>query len=210
MASSIVLLLVLQSFWLVNSYDKAYNDLRRATSDIFRGTVLDLRDSILIRGFETTADSLPSGDPRAIFFSLRTDTGSKAQVRRRFHATTEIVVRGSVPDSTRDVLNAFSSSNLQHDGKQLVVRFTPDSIKVDTIARYFGKALQSEGIDLPFVVKAVNHLYLFSTVKRYRERSNSERHSLNREVTSRSTRVSWQRNGYDSLLLSAISPCSVM
>jgi two-component system, OmpR family, phosphate regulon sensor histidine kinase PhoR len=160
MTSSIVLLLVLQAIWLVNSYDKSYNDLRRRTSDIFRGTLLDMRDSIFIKGFETAPDSTKSArNPMAVFFSLRSDTSKiKPGMKRRLHSMTEIVVRGAVTDSTRDVLSAFSRSSIQPDGNKFVVRFTPDSLNADTIAHYYKNALARENIDLPFEVKIDNSL----------------------------------------------------
>jgi hypothetical protein len=51
-ASSIILLLALQVFWLTNSYEKAYFDLRRETNGLFRATVMALRDSMLVKSFE--------------------------------------------------------------------------------------------------------------------------------------------------------------
>ncbi|HNV27777.1 MAG TPA: hypothetical protein PKJ83_01495, partial [Cyclobacteriaceae bacterium] len=56
--SSIILLLALQVFWLTNSYEKAYFDLRRETNGMFRSTIMALRDSMLVKGFEKVpADS---------------------------------------------------------------------------------------------------------------------------------------------------------
>src|SRR5262245_59096684 len=77
MMSSIALLLLLQSLWLVNSYDQAYNDLRRRTSDLFRGTLVAMRDSLFQKSFEKFSpvpDSIRVGAGRAMFFSFNVDT----------------------------------------------------------------------------------------------------------------------------------------
>ncbi|HZY79969.1 MAG TPA: HAMP domain-containing sensor histidine kinase [Cyclobacteriaceae bacterium] len=146
MTSSIVLLLLLQVLWLVNSYDDAYTDLRRRTSDLFRGTIVEMRDSIFLRNFQTISVDSVHRRSEAIFFSFDLDTvkGNKKQSRA------EILYKGPVPDSLprmRSNITAFD------DGKKVVVRFTPDSLSTDTIAHHFQTALAMAGIDLPFAIK---------------------------------------------------------
>ena len=46
MISSIILLLVLQLFWLRNSYERAFFGLRRESNFIFRNTLYSMRDSL--------------------------------------------------------------------------------------------------------------------------------------------------------------------
>src|ERR1700741_379937 len=74
MTSSLLLLVVLQFFWLQNSYDKVYEDLRKDTNEIFRTTVLALRDSAVLKNIEHT----PSGDSavgkRTFEFTERIDS----------------------------------------------------------------------------------------------------------------------------------------
>ena len=77
MTSSIVLLLLLQTLWLVNSYDQARNDLRRQTTDLLRGTILEMRDSLFVKSFKKLSiDSINSiniekGQGRTMFFADR-------------------------------------------------------------------------------------------------------------------------------------------
>lgn len=159
MVSSIALLLLLQTLWLVNSYDQAYQDLRRHTSDVFRRTVTDMRDSIFMRGFETAeTDTFPKPPTDgAVFLSLddRTTTNNDSLRLKRAlrHARTEIMVRGSVSDSARYALKNFSFSSKPDGGGKLIVRFSPDSLKKDSIRYFFEKALAREDINLPFKVK---------------------------------------------------------
>jgi len=156
MISSIVLLLLLQTLWLVNSYDQAYNDLRRHTSDLFRNTVMEMRDSIFIRGFEGAVDTLPKPGG-AVFFSLDHDTARSSDSTRLnksvFHARTEILVRGAVTDSAKYVLNKFSNASGPNNRGKIVIKFAPDSLRSDSIRRYFEKVLAQEEITLPFKIK---------------------------------------------------------
>ena len=52
MGSSIILLLVLQVFWLYNSYQKAFYDFRKDVEVTFRNTVMALRDSAFLQHIE--------------------------------------------------------------------------------------------------------------------------------------------------------------
>lgn len=160
MISSIVLLLLLQTLWLVNSYDSAYNDFRRRTSNLFRGTLVEMRDSIFMRGFATiTSDTLPRRGG-SFFFSQQLDTlpirmtDDSIKVRiGAVHSQTEMLIRTPKPDKIEKVPGGVINASALSYGKRIVVRFSPDSLKVDSIRFFFTKVLQREGIDLPFKVK---------------------------------------------------------
>ncbi|HEY3429765.1 MAG TPA: hypothetical protein VGK39_03745, partial [Cyclobacteriaceae bacterium] len=61
MSASILLLLILQSLWLQNSYEKAFYDLRRESNLLFRSTLFSIRDSLFLKGVKALPlDSLQS------------------------------------------------------------------------------------------------------------------------------------------------------
>lgn len=155
MASSLVLLLVLQGIWLGSSYEKAYLTLRRQASDIFRNTLLDLRDSVFVQHVGHV-DSASHDRKSALFFSLRVDTG-KLKIKRskgvHLQSMAEILVRGS-RDSTKDIVASLSKTMRFGNGTQVVVRYTIDSLPSDTIRRYYQNALAKDGIELPFTIRA--------------------------------------------------------
>lgn len=155
MAASMVLLLVLQGIWLRASYEKAYLDLRRQTSDLFRSTLFNLRDSTFLE--HAGARDTTNGRPRALFFSLDVDTG-RAQERKskrvQLHSMAEILVRGAMPDSARDIIASVSKTMRFGNGTQVVVRYTVDSVATDTIRRHFERALLKDGIALPFSIRS--------------------------------------------------------
>lgn len=156
MTGSITLLLLLQGLWLVNSYDDAHSDLRRRTSDLFRGTLGQMRDSILFRGFESyTADSLPGAGARAVFLSVPIDSVNEDDTRtarRKTVTRAEVLYRSPASDSIK-VKGDFSHTLAFRDGAKFVLRFSPDSLSPDTIASHFRRALVREDLDLPFTIK---------------------------------------------------------
>jgi signal transduction histidine kinase len=161
MASSIVLLLLLQVLWLANSYDDAHADFRRRTSDLFRGTIVEMRDSIFLRHFETFPPDSSGGRTQAVYFSFNIDSLQTASFKdttkavRGRQARAELIYKGSPSDSP--VMRTLPTNTMAfRDGRRVMVRFQTDSLSTDTIAQHFRKALVQAGIDLPFLVKK-NH-----------------------------------------------------
>lgn len=141
MASSIVLLLLLQTLWLVNSYDQAYNDVRRRTSDLFRGTLIEMRDSLFLKSFKQVAlDSIRSD--RAMVFAFNLDSLEGKHVHQRT-ASAEIVIADK-KNKKDTIANKF------------FLRVTPDTIRKDTIISHFKRVLTKAGIDLPFSIQKVS------------------------------------------------------
>src|SRR6478609_8873168 len=68
MLSSIILLLVLQVFWLQSTYDKAIADFNKETNALFRTTLFSMRDSLFQRrvrtiDFDSSANVLGRENP---------------------------------------------------------------------------------------------------------------------------------------------------
>lgn len=149
MTSSIVLLLLLQTLWLVNSYDQARNDLRRQTTDLLRGTILEMRDSLFVKSFKKLSiDSINSiniekGEGRAMFFSFDVDTLRKGQHPRRKHSRSEIILTRDSPDAK---------------GNQIIVRYMVDTLRKDSLWSHYNHSLERASIYLPFVIKVADHL----------------------------------------------------
>lgn len=101
MVSSIMLLLLLQTLWLVNSYNDAYHDVRRRTSDLFRGTLIEMRDSLFMKNIEkiTVDSTFKNGNRVMLFFNV--DTVKKIRAR---HSRSEITVRFAGDTVRRDTI----------------------------------------------------------------------------------------------------------
>ncbi|MEQ1584298.1 MAG: HAMP domain-containing sensor histidine kinase [Cyclobacteriaceae bacterium] len=155
--SSIILLLALQVFWLTNSYEKAYFDLRRETDGMFRSTIMTLRDSMLVKSFE----KLPSDSAwkEAFRFSHKVDgdTVNKSKIRYQQNSSQIQIYISS--DQKRDSLQAFLrplTTRIQEgkmSGGNFILRLGPDSLSSDSIRHYYRKSLAQAEIDVPFEVK---------------------------------------------------------
>ncbi len=163
MISSIVLLLVLQGLWIVNSYERAYMDLNREANLLLRSTVLALRDSSMSRKIErvpsdsvnfrrTFRDSLPLQlkDPKNIK-EIRVSTAS-SQVQIYVTGTTR-----PSNDSVKNVLKPLIAKRIMDAefaaGDKFIIRMGPDSLSLDSLRLHFQKAIDKANISTAFTVK---------------------------------------------------------
>ena len=153
--SSIILLLALQVFWLTNSYEKAYFDLRRETNGMFRSTIMALRDSMLVKGFEKVpADSAS----KAFTFTHRIESDSTDGSKIRYRQNSSQIQIYISSDRKGDSLQTFLrplTSRIQ-EGKMsgnFILRLGPDSLSSDSIRDHYRKSLAQAEIDVPFEIK---------------------------------------------------------
>lgn len=151
-ASSILLLLVLQLFWLQNSYEKAYFDLRRDTNFLFRSALFSLRDSIIARNIQP----LPS-DPSEIK-ALELTKGARGDSMRFIMKSSTVQVFVNATGSHDSIVKALGpmAQTLQQkgqDGRSFTIRLAPDTVSLDTLRLMFDKALQEAGRPLKFAVR---------------------------------------------------------
>lgn len=163
MGSSLVLLVVLQGLWLKNSYDKAYLDLRKQTNDVFRSTLVGLRDSLLFKDIEKIAIDSPGAMTRhPLFFTQKMDCLSVVKKRSREPARLSSQVKvyisanGTEPDSLKAILKPLArrihDRAFDSDG-EFVIRFNSDSLALDSLVGDYRKALVDAGIDTDLDVR---------------------------------------------------------
>ncbi|MBK7649585.1 MAG: GHKL domain-containing protein [Flammeovirgaceae bacterium] len=155
--SSIILLMALQIFWITNSYEKAYFDLRRETNGLFRSTIMALRDSMLLKSFEQMpGDSLH--EPQFTFTS-RLDTSKNIKSRARTNQSVSqiqvFISADGKKDSIQTILRPLSKQ--MHDGKirggNFLFRMNSDSLSEDSIRHQFARALEIAGVPVRFEIK---------------------------------------------------------
>lgn len=150
------MLLALQAFWLTNSYEKAYFDLRREANDIFRSTMMALRDSALVKNFKKVPDSVS----RSTFtFTHKADTISKGNMRVLQRGTQVQIYVSGTERRDSDTLQALLrplASRIQ-DGKMesgnFVLRLGSDSLSLDSIRHSFTKNLAQAKLNIPFEIR---------------------------------------------------------
>ncbi|WP_165823975.1 sensor histidine kinase [Pseudochryseolinea flava] len=167
MISSIMLLIILQVFWLHNTYEKAFFDFRRETSTIFRNTTLEVRDSMLLKSMVSVSSdsvdefihpSLPAKHFSASHWKTETQAAKRIAISED-HANVRIIVNSAHDTIQKDILGPLTtqiaSLQLKTPGtqKSFVLRLSPDTLNIDTLEMYFRKSLLKEGIDARFTVR---------------------------------------------------------
>ncbi|MFN5171168.1 MAG: sensor histidine kinase [Cyclobacteriaceae bacterium] len=156
--SSIVLLVALQVFWIRSSYTNQVNDLRRESSAMLRGTVFQLRDSLLFSDLKPAVDSLVTrSTPGTIMFNTTKITDT-VLVRKRSASVQIFLSDFQSNDSLAKAIKPFTQKlkRLQADeGNNFSIRIVADSIRVDTLQLYYARNLQEAGLR---VMPRVNEL----------------------------------------------------
>lgn len=159
MISSIALLLVLQLFWLRNSYERAFFGLRRDSNFIFRNTLYSMRDSLYqgnIRAVGT--DSLSTIRARDIT-SMNVIQGRPLDSSGRVTKSSTVQIFVTDPSSNRDsLIDALRPmtrqirQNIDEGQKSFLIRLAPDKVSLDTLRIYFNSALQKANIPVSFAI----------------------------------------------------------
>lgn len=173
MCSSMLLLLLLQFFWLKGAYENAADDFRKETNALFRNTIFSMHDSLIQRSI------MPVGDTALPKLMMRRNTAMftetiaiRENVRDSldsFMKVTENAARIEIysnakGDSLRRVLRPLVT-RMQKDKepRSFVFRISADSLNQDSIRYYFEQALDKAGIDSKFrIVKASGRRVLHS------------------------------------------------
>ena len=161
MVSSIVLLLVLQLFWLRNSYERAFFGLRRESNSIFRNTLFAMRDSLYqgsIRAVGVGPDSvtkIPPSDIKSIRI-LKQNPDSVVVTAKSSTVQVFISDKANNKDSIINALRPMTRhlrQSIDEGQKSFFIRLAPDTVSLDTLKLYFNAALQKANIPLAFVVE---------------------------------------------------------
>ncbi|WP_276374612.1 HAMP domain-containing sensor histidine kinase [Chryseolinea sp. H1M3-3] len=151
MISSLLMLVVLQSLWLKNSYENAYHRLSRESFSLFSSTVLALRDSLFVRNIHVApADSLRPPSLAQFHDSLFSIHGNSDTIKNlRIH----IESVGPL-DSGVNFLRPLASSLHRLKRREIFyINAGHNALNIDTLTNHFKKSLASSNIYLPFSVK---------------------------------------------------------
>ncbi|HYG20684.1 MAG TPA: HAMP domain-containing sensor histidine kinase [Ohtaekwangia sp.] len=170
MISSIVLIILLEGFWLKSSYENAFADFHRDASILFRTTVLGLRDSMFMKNVEVItgdpADDLfipghgLSGDTARL--SIRTKGAVRDSMKRGesgfqvYVASSErIAADENILKPLSGKLQAMRLRGRARDQKFVVRLNQTDTLDADTLRLLFRKALSEANIDVPFQIRRI-------------------------------------------------------
>lgn len=153
MISSIALLLVLQLFWLQNSYERAFYGLRRESNFIFRNTLYAMRDSLYqgnIRGI-STLDTLTRIEGREIksinILKSSPDSSTIKSSTVQVFVSAKSASKDSIMDAIRPMTRQLRQG-IEAGQKSFFIRLAPDTVSLDTLKLNLGAALQKANIPL--------------------------------------------------------------
>lgn len=208
-SSSIALLLALQAFWLTNTYEKAYFDMRRETNGLFRTTILAMRDSLFTQSISPVLpDSIDhfakQREIDSVWKKLPTES---SQVRIYINSNIKEDTIGKILRPLAGRLRTAQFST----GKSFVIQMTPDSLAIDSINYHFGKALKNNDLNVSFEVqtKTQRPPRIDFSVGRFRMNEPQWEDSITNRVYSNFIHSDWVRfdpvNRY-SVILSNFRP----
>lgn len=172
MASSVLLLLVLQVLWLRSAYNEAFDAFRKETNALFRTTIVSLNDSLIMTELEQVpmADSVqvaiaPSNFSRIRLWERRL-TNDTLTANPASEKNSRIEVRDSIiqvffanhtpGDSLKHVLRPIITEfRRKREPGNFIVRLSSDSLRIKDIQRAYTDTLITSGIMLRPVVRKV-------------------------------------------------------
>jgi len=168
MVSSIILLLILEFFWLQSNYDKVVTDFNKETNALFRTTLFSIRDSLFQRRVGTmTFDSANGLNQRN---SMSMNFGPPDSVINMYMkgraVKIEIFVSRRKDDSINQILTPVIA-RIQREGipvQNIISR--PDTVTTEHIRSQFRHVMDRAGyVDMPFQV-----IHSFDTIQNFRRR----------------------------------------
>jgi two-component system, OmpR family, phosphate regulon sensor histidine kinase PhoR len=159
MLSSIILLVLLQVFWLRSVYDEAGDIFRRETNSLFRTTIITMHDSIIQRNLEPIArgDSsrrifLRKFHSDSVGFPLPPlDTSLDVYGVREQNKQIEVFIQSQSKDSIQHALRPIVRRIEKDQSPQtFILRLGADSINIDSLKKEFSSALREAGLPSEF------------------------------------------------------------
>lgn len=170
MMSSILLLVILQIFWLHNTYEKAYFDFRRQVSSIFRSTSFALRDTMLLKSMVAVPpDSVAGiiGERHKIergfaktFWKEEHRSAERVRIAED-HADIKLTISSDGDTIQKEILGPITAriatlqAKVPGAQRSFVIRLSPDTLNLDTLHHRFRQSLIQEGISADF---SINHI----------------------------------------------------
>jgi two-component system phosphate regulon sensor histidine kinase PhoR len=154
MVSSLLLLVVLQGLWLRNSYEKAYADLRKDASDVFRTTIHSLRDSAVMRGVRRAPQDTTLSDAGSFQFIEKEDCVKVDKQAAHLATTSEMKIiissNGGRADSVSSLLPPILAelhTKRMSSQATFMVQLRDDTLSIDTLMMRLNDRLAEVGID---------------------------------------------------------------
>ncbi len=155
MIISIMLLLVLQFFWLRSSYQNEREQLRKETTALFKSTLFTIQDSLIQQRIKFIPDSTGPGKEKIerVEYWRRTERDSTFHLNlQNQEARVQLYIGGDAPpDSLQRLIRPLTERMLSGQ-RNFVIRLEGDTLNMDSIYSSFQAVLYANNIDLPFTI----------------------------------------------------------
>jgi two-component system, OmpR family, phosphate regulon sensor histidine kinase PhoR len=158
MSSSIVLMLVLEIFWLQGAFRDEFAQLRRETNFIFRTTVFAMHDSLIQKSIKPSnvdgTDSIPTRLLKGARYFI--DTKMKHGEFDKTYDNVQIYINAPDSDGLTDTFHRPVIRTMRKGGAQRSFTFKlgNDSLSKADVERNYKKALGEARLSLNFKIKA--------------------------------------------------------
>ena len=159
---SMVLLIALQFFWIYNSYEKAFDGLRRDANLLFRTSAMSMRNATWMRAIEQVSNDSTKGGVRLTFsrYDNIESVESDNTIRKKVDVfLTRELDTAALFSETRIVSDSLVNDTTSVDTLQFVRRppsvifnIQSDTLNTDTLKSLYKKALAQAGILSDFLV----------------------------------------------------------
>jgi two-component system, OmpR family, phosphate regulon sensor histidine kinase PhoR len=155
--SSIVLLLLLQVFWIRSSYENEVADLRNECNTVFKNTIFQLRDSVFFSNIQPSMDSMAMiirNEKISISNSKSLDSifvGDRTKGVQVFMSSA--IDNDSVLNLIKPFANKFK--NDKNKSRNFTIRIEARTLNMDTLKKYFRKNLSQSNIQSPILVEEI-------------------------------------------------------
>jgi two-component system phosphate regulon sensor histidine kinase PhoR len=151
MGSSILLLVLLQGFWLVNSYEQSFVGFQREASALFRSTVFAMRDSVFSGSFDVASQLGTDGLPRKI----QIDTLDSAVVKLR-KGDVRIQLRGfSEPNDTGESGRTHVVDSVARRRNIFIRVKSDDTLSMNALQQRFRNVINHSAYPYPFIIRHI-------------------------------------------------------
>jgi two-component system, OmpR family, phosphate regulon sensor histidine kinase PhoR len=169
MSSSIMLLVILQLAWLKNSYEQEFESLKKETNTLFRATIIQLQDSMIVSRIQPVlsgdsariqvrkeSNRIEIFNAKIIRDSINRKPDDDPASSKTFHyrdSVTQVQITVNSPykgDSIRKVIRPIITEVQRNPMPgNFIIRMGDDSLRRETIQKKYTDTLRQSG--LPFV-----------------------------------------------------------
>jgi two-component system phosphate regulon sensor histidine kinase PhoR len=167
--TSILFLLGLQFLWLRSTYDKINNNFVQETNALFRSTIVAMHDSLMLQNIQVVPDSsIAKPELKRVLIQDSIHFPAHNANKDKMHDTNihekqthithvDVILSGNNDSIEKGMLKPLVNRiQKEKHSKTFIIKLGADSLKTDSIKKYFNQTLLHAEINVPFTIN-VHH-----------------------------------------------------